>query len=92
MNSIEQLASSITDDRRATYLFDTKAASDAVGCHPNKFNDWWQRTNSKLLELYISQPGQLAAEIAALFARAEAERSRREERRRAGKPPDSQRH
>lgn len=79
MSSIEQAVRSITEDRRADYLFDTKTASAAVQCHPNKFNDWWQRTNRKLIELYIAQPGQLAAELAALIALAEAERQRRSE-------------
>lgn len=77
MLPIERAISSITDDRRASYLFDTKTAADAVGCHPNKFNDWWQRTKSKLIELYLREPGALAAEFAALIARAEAERQRR---------------
>jgi hypothetical protein len=35
------------------------------------------RTQDKLIELYIAQPGQLAAEVAALIAQAEAERQRR---------------
>jgi hypothetical protein len=77
MPTIERAIASITDDRRTDYLFDTKTASEAVGCHPNKFNDWWQRTKSKLIDLYISQPGPLAAELAALIALAEAERQRR---------------
>ena len=64
MDSIERLIASITDDRRAAYLFDTKTAAEAVGCHPNKFNDWWQRTRVKLIALYQSQPGQTAAELA----------------------------
>jgi len=90
MNSIAQKLSAITEDRRhvdaarridaarrADWLFDTKAAADAVGCHPRKFGDWWHRTQAKLIELYIAQPGQLAAEVAAIFARAEAERQKR---------------
>ena len=75
--SIERVIASITEDRRASYLFETKVASDAVGVVPNKFNDWWRRTHGKLIELYIVQPGQLAAELAALIALAEAERQRR---------------
>lgn len=77
MPTIERAIASITEDRRADYLFDTKTAAEAVGCHPNKFNDWWQRTRSKLIDLYIAQPGQLAAELAALIALAESERQRR---------------
>lgn len=76
--TIEARVASITEDRRASYLFNTKAAAEAVGCHPNKFNDWWRRTVDKLIELYIAQPGQLAAELASLIALAEAERQRRE--------------
>ncbi|MGB7156679.1 MAG: hypothetical protein WBD40_01355 [Tepidisphaeraceae bacterium] len=78
MSAIEQKVRSITEDRRGDWLFDTKLASDAVGCHPRKFGDWWGRTTSKLIELYIAQPGQLAAELAVLIARAEAERQRRD--------------
>jgi hypothetical protein len=74
---VERAIASITEDRRASYLFSTKTAADAVGCHPNKFNDWWQRTRSKLIDLYVAQPGELAAELAALIAMAEAERQRR---------------
>lgn len=77
MTSIDQKIASITEDRRASYLFTTKIASDAVGCHPNKFNDWWSRTRGKLVDLYIAQPGELAAELAALIASAEQERQRR---------------
>jgi hypothetical protein len=77
MSAIEQRIRSITEDRRASYLFDTKTAAAAVACVPNKFNDWWTRTKRKLIELYIAQPGELAAEIAALIAAAEAERQRR---------------
>lgn len=77
MPTIERAIASITEDRRADYLFHTKTASEAVGCHPNKFNDWWQRTRSKLIDLYVAQPGQLAAELAAMIAMAESERERR---------------
>lgn len=79
MPSIEQAVRSITEDRRADWLFDTKRAAAAVECHPRKFGDWWLRTQRKLIELYIAQPGQLAAELAALIALAEAERQRRTE-------------
>lgn len=75
---IEQAVRSVTEDRRASYLFDTKTAAEAVGCHPRKFNDWWQRSRSKLIDLYIAQPGELAAELAALIAMAEVERQRRQ--------------
>lgn len=78
-NSIERKLRSITEDRRAPWLFDTKTASDAVGCHPRKFGDWWGRTKGKLIDLAISQPGALAGEIAALFAEAEVEKQRRVE-------------
>ncbi|MBC8106244.1 MAG: hypothetical protein H7Z14_06610 [Anaerolineae bacterium] len=83
MSAIEQKVRSITEDRRADWLFDTKAASDAVGCHPRKFGDWWRRTSEKLIELYQVEPGHLAAELAALIAMAEAERQRRA----AARPP-----
>ena len=76
MPSIERAIASITEDRRASYLFDTKAAAEAVGCHPNKFADWWTHTHHKLLSLYLAQPGELAAELAALIALAEAVRQR----------------
>ncbi|MGN6727785.1 MAG: hypothetical protein ACTHLZ_17835 [Tepidisphaeraceae bacterium] len=76
MHPIEHAVLSITEDRRSSYLFDTKIAADAVGCHPNKFNDWWIRTQRKLIALYQVQPGELAAEMMAMIARAEAERDR----------------
>jgi hypothetical protein len=59
---------SITEDQRADWLFETKGAAEAVGCHPRKFGDWWERTKRKLIELSIAQPGQTAAELAALIA------------------------
>lgn len=77
MAAIEQAVRSIMEDHRANWLFDTKRASAAVQCHPRKFGDWWLRTQRKLIELYIAQPGQLAAELAALIALAESERQRR---------------
>lgn len=83
-NTIEQAVRSITDDRRADWLFDTKTAADAVGCHPRKFGDWWLRTRRKLIELYQVQPGQVAAELAALIARGESERQSREAERSVG--------
>jgi len=79
----EQFARSVTEDtrgvapQRADYLFDTKTAAVAVGCHPNKFGDWWRRTEGKLIDLYIACPGELAAELAAMIARAEAKRQSR---------------
>lgn len=78
MRSIDRLVGSITEDRRASYIFDTKRASEAVGCVPNKFGDWWTRTRSKLIALHLAQPGQLAAELAAMIAMAEAQRQRKE--------------
>lgn len=74
MPTIERVIASITEDRRASYLFETKTAAAAVGLVPNKFGDWWTRTRRKLIELYKAQPGELAAELAALIAIAEAER------------------
>lgn len=76
MHRIEQAVRSVTEDRRASYLFDTSIASEAVGCHPNKFNDWWQRTRRKLIELHLADPGALAAEFMSLIATAEVERTR----------------
>lgn len=75
MSAIHRAIAAITEDRRADYLFDTKVAAEAVGCHANKFGDWWFRSKRKLIELYLVQPGQLAAEFAALIAEAEAERA-----------------
>jgi hypothetical protein len=78
MPSIEQKLRSVTEDRRADWLFHTKTAAEAVQCGPpRKFGDWWHRTKRKLIELHIAQPGELAAEIAVIFAEAELERQRR---------------
>lgn len=76
MSSIDQKIGSIREDRRADYLFDTQVAADAVGCHPNKFSDWWYRTRGKLTDLFVAQPGETAAELAALIAQGQAERDR----------------
>jgi hypothetical protein len=70
MTKIEALVSSIRDDRRSDYLFPTKGASDAVGCHPNKFHDWWYRNREKLEALAERYPGETAAEMAAILASA----------------------
>jgi len=77
MGSIERRIGSITEDRRADYLFDTQRAADALHVHPNRFHDWWYRTHGKLLDLYIAQPGETAAEFMAIIAAGEAERQRR---------------
>ena len=87
MPTIERVIAQITEDRRAPYLFHTKTAADAVGCHPNKFNDWYQRTKAKWIELYISQPGETCAEMAAMIALGEAERQRRAKQQEANRPP-----
>lgn len=69
MRSIEQMRS-VREDRRADYLFNTKIASEAVGCHPNKFGDWWRRSRHKLVRLCQAQPGETAAELALVIAEA----------------------
>lgn len=74
---IEHFIGSITEDRRSDYLFHTKTAAGAVGCHPNKFGDWWRRSREKLVALVVAQPAETAAELAALLAQGAAERERR---------------
>ena len=74
---VEQVVRSITEDRRANWLFDTKTVSAAVQCHPRKFGDWWTRTKSKLIEMSIAEPAAFAVEFAKLIAEAETERARR---------------
>lgn len=76
-HKIDRFVGSITEDRRADYLFHTKAAADAVGCHPNKYGDWWRRTREKLVALTVAMPAETAAELAALLAQGAAERERR---------------
>jgi hypothetical protein len=78
MHRTERHIRSITEDRKASYLFDTKRASEAVGCVPNKFNDWWSMTQHKLIALALVNPGELAAEMASIFALAEVQRQSRE--------------
>jgi hypothetical protein len=68
MTTIERSLASIREDRRADYLWQTKSAADAVGCVPNKFGDWWFRNRAKLIALFASQPGETAAELAAICA------------------------
>jgi len=77
VSTIERQVASIREDRRADYLFDTKRAAEAVRCHPNKFHARWYRTRDWLVELYVAQPGELAAELMAIVAQGEAERQRR---------------
>lgn len=76
---IDARVSSVREDHRTRtdYLFETKRAAAALQITPNKFGDWQRRTWDKLEELYIDQPGETAAELMALIARAEAERQRR---------------
>jgi hypothetical protein len=73
--SIRSVLAAIREDCRTDYLFDTKIAANAVGWHPNKFGFWWFKTKRMLIQLYLAQPGELAAELAALIAEAEMLRS-----------------
>lgn len=73
---IDARLAEITEDRRADYLFDTKQAAEAVGCHPNKFGDWYYRTKRKLEALAVAQPGPAAAEFLGIIVNAEAIRQR----------------
>jgi hypothetical protein len=86
MHPISVRLAAITEDRRASYLFDTKTAAEAVGCVPTKFNDWWQRSRRKLIDLYLAQPGELAAELATLIAEAEMLRQQQTEKLRLSPP------
>jgi hypothetical protein len=74
-SQIERAIASITEDRRAGYLFPTKAGAAAVGCHPNKFADWWLRTRRKLLRLAAEHPAETGAEMMAILAEAASRRS-----------------
>jgi hypothetical protein len=77
LTDVERSLAAVTEDRRASYLFDTKAASEAVRCVPNKFGDWWSRTEWKLTELAKRDPAAVAAHFAMILARA-AEQARRD--------------
>lgn len=72
MDPIERRIASITEDRRASYLWDTKVAAEALNIQPNRFGEWWLRTRGKLIDLFMAQPGETAAELAALIATAAA--------------------
>ena len=74
MSAIRQTLDSLTTDRRASYLFDTKVIATALDVHPNRVSDWWYRTKEKLRKVAKVQPGQLAAEMAVIFAEAEMDR------------------
>jgi len=80
MSTMQASLSSLTKDRRADHLFDTKTAAAAVECHPRKFGDWWARTKRKLRALARVLPGPLAAEVACIFAEAEMDRQAEAER------------
>jgi hypothetical protein len=58
-----------TEGPRSPYLFDTKTAAEAVGCHPNKFGDWWMRTEDKLERLGRVQRVALAQHLIKILAR-----------------------
>jgi hypothetical protein len=75
--SIETRIASITEDRRAGYLWDTKTVAATLGMHPNKFNQWWRRNRAFLVALAVAQPGETAAEVACVLAEALSERTRR---------------
>lgn len=79
MASIQSRIDRIMEDRRSRYLFDTDVAAAALGVGPTHVGAWWYRTRRKLMDLYLVQPGQLAAEFACLIAEAEAERQARAE-------------
>ena len=69
MNRIAKQVDAIREDRRADYLFNTQIASDAVGLsNPKKFGQEWYRRRDWLLSLAAAQPGELAAEFAAIIA------------------------
>jgi hypothetical protein len=74
--SIDRAIASLTEERRADYLFPTKTAADAVGCHPNKFGDWLYRSRDKWVALARACPAEVGAEFAAILARAIDERER----------------
>jgi hypothetical protein len=76
---IERAVASITEDQRADYLWDTKAAARASRCHPNKFHAWWYRTRERLIDLAAAQPGETSAELAAIIALGIARRDRHEQ-------------
>jgi hypothetical protein len=75
---IARVIASITEDRRSSYVWNTKIAAASLDIEPNRFGEWWQRTKSKLTALAIVQPGETAAELAALIATAMVERDRLE--------------
>lgn len=70
MSRVDDVFDRVTEDRRAAYLFNTKTASDAVGCVPTKFSDWWLRTQRKLIALAEAEPHHTAAHFALILAKA----------------------
>jgi hypothetical protein len=73
---IERAIASIREDRRSDYLWNTDVAADALGIHPNRFHDWWYRTREKLVALCAADPGSTAAEMLAIIALAESQRTK----------------
>lgn len=80
MNAIERKIASIREDRRAGYLFDTKVVAPATHMHANKFHARWYRTRDFLIDLAAADPGNLAAEIAVIFAEGEQRRQQQSNR------------
>ena len=50
-------------------MWDTKQAAKCLNIHPNKFEDWWGRTEAKLLQLMADMPGETSAMLAVVVAR-----------------------
>ena len=57
--------------------FDAKRASHVLGIHRNKTYEWLARTRSRLVLLYVDQPGAMATEFFRIVQLAEQERQRR---------------
>ena len=77
LSPIDRFVASITEDLRRDYLWETKRASQVLRLHPNKVSTWWYGNRAKLMELAIAMPGETAAELMGVLARAESERQRR---------------
>ncbi len=75
--SITARLAEVKEDLRRDYLWDPGTAAAACHLHPNKFGTWWYATRGKLIELFVSMPGETAAELAMVLAIAEQERQSR---------------
>ena len=70
LSAVARAVEAVTAARRAHYLWETPVAAAALDVSPNKFGDWWSRTERKLVALATQDPAATAAHFAMILAKA----------------------